>query len=113
MRFESEVIADEVLPAIRSILAEELHREYGLTQEEIASRLKVTQPAVSQYLNEARADPEIVEAFRDDPQVQVLLEDAASNAARDMEFLEEIRQAVHTIRDKGVLKEDFEDTERL
>jgi len=54
MRFDVEVIAEELLPAVRSIIASNLRRDYGLNQQEIAQKLDLTQPAVSQYLNEQR-----------------------------------------------------------
>jgi len=49
----SEPIVNEVLPALRSIVAKELQSR-GYSQTEIANLLEVTQPAVSQYLNEQR-----------------------------------------------------------
>lgn len=113
MRFDSEVTVNQVLPAIRSIIARELHSSYGFTQEEIARCLSVTQPAVSQYLNRSRADPEVVEELGNDPQLRVLLEDAASRAAKEQDFIEEVRQAVKTVKDKGILHEEFSDTRKL
>jgi hypothetical protein len=48
-----EVVVKEVLPAVRSILAKEL-KESGMTQEEIAQALGLTQASVSHYLKQAR-----------------------------------------------------------
>lgn len=113
MRFEAEVISDEILPAVRSIISNKLQQEYGLTQEEIASRLDVTQPAVSQYISGRRADQSTVTKLRDDPQIAILLNDAAGNAAQGEDFSDKIAKAVETIRDKGLLKEKFGDAEKL
>ncbi len=113
MRFEAEVITEEILPAIRSIIATRLHQEYGLTQEEIANRLEVTQPAVSQYLSQSRADQDVVEKLRDDPQVDIMLDDASGNAAKGKEFSGNVSQVIETVRDKGLLKEKFQDTKKL
>lgn len=113
MRFEAEVIANDLLPAVRSIVSEKLHRDYGLTQEEIAARLEITQPAVSQYLSNLRADEDVVEKLREDSQVEVLLDDIASKASKDQDFSAEISQLVNTVRDKGLLKERFEGTKKL
>lgn len=112
MRFESEVVAGELLPAIRKIIADRLHQDYGHTQEEIAQELEVTQPAVSQYLRGERASKEVVEALVEDPQIDVLLDDAVSKAAKNQDFSGEVRDVVSTVRDKGILKEKFEDTAR-
>jgi predicted transcriptional regulator len=113
MRFDIEVISDELLPAIRSVIASRLSSDYGYTQEEIAAKLDVTQPAVSQYMNQARADQEVIEALREDPQIDLLIEDAVSNAAKDKDFSGDIASVVETVRDKGLLKEKFEDTKKL
>ena len=48
-----EVVVKEVLPAVRSILAKEL-KESGMTQDEIAEALGLTQASVSHYLKQAR-----------------------------------------------------------
>lgn len=113
MRFDIEVISEDILPAVRSIIATRLSRDYGYTQEEIAGKLEVTQPAVSQYLNQSRADQEVVEALTEDPQVDILLDEAASKAAKDEDFSGDIASLVETVRDKGLLKERFEDTEKF
>lgn len=112
MRFESEIVAEEILPAIRKIIADRLHYDYGYTQEEIARKLEVTQPAVSQYLKGKRSDGEIVDTLKEDPQTDVVLDDVVSKAAKNRNFAEEIRQVVHTSRDKGLFKERFQDAER-
>lgn len=113
MRFEAEVIAEELLPAVRSIIATRLSKDYGLTQEEIASRLRITQPAVSQYLNGSRASDQVIDSLRSDPQVDILLDDAAGKAARDNDFSDEISRIVENVRDKGILKQKFGDAKRL
>jgi predicted transcriptional regulator len=49
-----EDVATNFLPTIRALIAKELKEKYHLTQERIAVLLDITQPAVSQYLKEAR-----------------------------------------------------------
>ena len=48
MRFIEEVVVDEFLPTVRSMLAEDL-RERGFTQREVADALGISQSAVSKY----------------------------------------------------------------
>jgi predicted fused transcriptional regulator/phosphomethylpyrimidine kinase/predicted transcriptional regulator len=48
MRFVEEIVVDEFLPTVRSMLAAAL-RERGLTQAEVAEALGVSQSAVSKY----------------------------------------------------------------
>jgi len=113
MRLESEVVAEELLPAVRSIMASRLQEDYGLNQYDIAELLDVTQPAVSQYLNNKRAKKRIVDDLKDDPQTGILLNDAVNKAAKEESFTEELRQIVTTVRDKGIMKEEFGDAERI
>jgi len=113
MDFESEVIAKEFLPATRSLLANELADEYGLYQEEIAEIMEISQPAVSQYLNKKRADKKVIRAMKDDPQVMLILDEAASNAAKEESYLAEFRQILETVKSKGLMKENFRETEKL
>ena len=92
MKFDLEVVAGELLPAVRSIVATDLSKEYGLNQEEIAEQLGITQPAVAQYLSKSRADQEVVEKLRSDPQVELILEDVVSKAAKNQDYSPDIAQ---------------------
>jgi predicted transcriptional regulator len=113
MRFESEVVSEDLLPAVRSVLARQMREEYGLNQDEIAELLDLTQPAVSQYLNKKRADQSIVEKLKEDPQTGILLNDAADKAAKEEKYTEELKSIVTTVRDKGIMKEKFSEAERI
>ncbi|PSG99461.1 MAG: hypothetical protein BRC29_05075 [Nanohaloarchaea archaeon SW_7_43_1] len=113
MRFESEVISEEIIPAVRKIIAEELHQSYGHTQEEIAETMGLTQPAVSQYLKAKRADSSLVKDLKEDPQTQLLIEEAVSKAARNKDFVDEMAEVIKTGRDKGLFQEKFEGVERV
>lgn len=113
MKFELEVISEEVLPAVRSLIAQEMKDSYGLKQREIADKTGMTQPAVSNYLNGSRADKEIKKKIGDDPQIQILIEDASDKAVNDEEYSDEVSQIIWNIRDKGIIKERFKDTEKI
>ncbi|QGA80682.1 transcriptional regulator [Candidatus Nanohalobium constans] len=113
MKFESEVVTEELLPAVRSVVASRLQDEYGLNQYEIADQLEVTQPAVSQYLNQKRANQRIVEDLKEDPQTGILLNDIADKVAKDESYVEELRNIITTVRDKGIMKEEFGEAERI
>lgn len=72
MRLPCERVVNEALPAVRSMLANELQAK-GYSQTEIADLLNITQPAVSQYLSATRGqnmnyidgNPEIREEFEE------------------------------------------------
>jgi hypothetical protein len=70
MKFIEEVVVDEFLPTFRSMLAEDL-RERGLTQNEVARLLGISQSAVSKY---AHGDVERREAVLSDERVVDLVE---------------------------------------
>ena len=44
-----EIIVADVMPALRALITKELMDKYGLNQTEVAEKLGITQPAVSQY----------------------------------------------------------------
>lgn len=113
MKFESEIITKKLLPAVRSILTRELKYEYGFKQTEIARKLDITQAAVSKYLNNGRADQNIVKKLDDDPQISILLEDAAGKAAKSEDFSDQISEVLRNVRDKGLMREYFKDAEKL
>jgi uncharacterized protein len=54
MKPPCEIMVKQILPVFRAIVAEDLVNVRGLTQTEAASKLGITQAAVSQYLREKR-----------------------------------------------------------
>jgi uncharacterized protein len=54
MILPEELASKSVIPAIRALVVKRLIDEHGMTQQEAAQLLGVTQPAVSKYLHEKR-----------------------------------------------------------
>jgi len=54
MILPEELASKSVIPAIRALIVKRLVEEYGMTQQEAAKLLGVTQPAVSKYLHQKR-----------------------------------------------------------
>ncbi len=55
MKIFCQTLFNSSIPApVKSIVTKELIETYGLTQEQVAEKLGITQPAVSQYLNGVR-----------------------------------------------------------
>jgi hypothetical protein len=54
MKPPCEEIFKDVLPTVRAILVRDLVERHNLSQVEVAKRLGITQPAVSQYLRSLR-----------------------------------------------------------
>jgi predicted transcriptional regulator len=70
-----EVIALEMLPAVRAMVARKLVVNYGLSQKQAAEKLGVSQPAISQYKRDLRGYK--TGFFKENPK---LLEDVNSLA---------------------------------
>jgi len=70
MKFVEELVVEEFLPTVRSMLATDL-RERGFTQREVADALGISQSAVSKY---AHGDVATSERFSEDERVQSLVE---------------------------------------
>lgn len=51
-----EVAVKSAIPALRAVLARELVKNHGLTQQETAKILNVTQAAISYYIRKVRGD---------------------------------------------------------
>ena len=54
MILPEELASKSVIPAIRALVVKRLVEEHGMTQQEAAKLLGVTQPAVSKYLHQKR-----------------------------------------------------------
>jgi predicted transcriptional regulator len=54
MILPEELAAKSVIPAIRALIVKRLVEEHGMTQQQAAKILGVTQPAVSKYLHQKR-----------------------------------------------------------
>jgi predicted fused transcriptional regulator/phosphomethylpyrimidine kinase/predicted transcriptional regulator len=105
MRFIEEVVVEEFLPTVRSMLAEEL-RERGLTQSEVAEVLGISQSAVSKY---AHGDVERRELFAADERVRETVEEIAAGLAtgdtRPVGALIELEVLIRRLEDGGPISQ--------
>ena len=79
MQFVEEIVVDEFLPTVRSLLAGDL-RERGLTQSEVAEVLGISQSAVSKY---AHGDVTVNDRIAADDRVQDLVEELGTGLAAE------------------------------
>ncbi|MFC4436944.1 MULTISPECIES: thiamine-phosphate synthase family protein [Natrialbaceae] len=77
MKFVEEIVVDEFLPTLRSLLAGEL-RERGLTQSEVATVLGISQSAVSKY---AHGDVTINDRVAEEERVTALVDELGDGLA--------------------------------
>ncbi|MFC6728081.1 thiamine-phosphate synthase family protein [Natronoarchaeum mannanilyticum] len=109
MRFIEEIVVDEFLPTFRSMLAEAL-RERGLTQNEVADVLGISQSAVSKYVH---GDVSLNERVLDDERVAELVEEIADGLAsgdmRPVQALVEVEVLIRRLEDGDLLAKLHED----
>ncbi|WP_336034891.1 thiamine-phosphate synthase family protein [Halobacterium yunchengense] len=95
MKFLEEVVVEAFLPTFRSLLAADL-RERGLTQQEVAQLLGVSQSAVSKY---AHGDVEVTDAVAEDDRVRETVERVGEGlASGDMSQVQALVEAEVLIR---------------
>lgn len=103
MKFAEEVVVEEFLPTYRSMLAAAL-RDRGLTQQEVATALGLSQSAVSKYAQGGVARTEVVAA---DDRVQDLVERVADGLASGemsrVQALAETEVLIRRLTDADVL----------
>lgn len=74
-----EVVAQNLLPTLRALIAKELIEKYKFTQQGAASKLGLTQSAISQYLRNLRGSK--IKVLQKDVKVQKLIEEFAGKLA--------------------------------
>jgi len=109
LRLPSEIVVEDVLPTLRVMLARELGAR-GLTQEEIAGHLGVTQAAVSTYV---AGDPDVEERIADHPRteriVERVAEGLASGSMDGYDALAAVLDLVRAFEDRGPICELHEE----
>ncbi len=107
--FPSELVVERFLPTVREMLARRL-ADRGLTQQEIATHLGVTQAAVSKYVS---GDPQGEARFREDPEtiaaVDRIADGLASGEFDGYDALAELVSLVRTLEDRGPICELHEE----
>lgn len=89
MKPPCEVVVKDVLPAIRAMLVKELIERHHLSQVDVARKLGITQPAVSQYLRMLRGAGRGSAMLKNiEKNVQRLAEDIARSKLKRKQVIE-------------------------
>lgn len=82
----SEIESQWMIPAVRSILAQQLIKNYKFSQSDVAKLLGVTQPAINNYISGSRAKNEIIKKLKRDKQIMLMVNDIAKSLNRNHQF---------------------------
>jgi len=100
-----EIVVGQVLPTIRAMVVRDLTKRYKMSQVEVARKLGITQPAVSQYVSSLRGkeDTEKILAKIVDKEIKSLSDDIASGKLRQEEVINKYCEICKLLKKKGVL----------
>lgn len=99
MILPEELASKSVIPAIRALIVKRLVEDHGMTQQEAAQLLGVTQPAVSKYLHEKRGAAIKLIGIREiDQATTEIAEMVSSQKAQPIEVMSRIEAACEYVR---------------
>lgn len=99
MILPEELASKSVIPAIRALVVKRLVQEHGMTQQEAASLLGVTQPAVSKYLHQKRGAAIHLTGIKEiDQATNEIAELVSSKKAQPLEVMSRIEAACEYVR---------------
>ena len=108
MKLPSEIVVDSFLPTFRAVLASELD-DRGFTQQEIADRIGISQPAVSKYVaGEVAVEDVIASDGRVRNTVDRIAEGFEDGTMDDYEALSEVVALVRALENRGPICEIHE-----
>jgi len=99
MILPEELASKSVIPAIRALIVKRLVEDHGMTQQEAAKLLGVTQPAVSKYLHEKRGAAIKLIGIREiDQATTEIAEMVSTQKAQPIEVMSRIEAACEYVR---------------
>lgn len=99
MILPEELASKSVIPAIRALIVKRLVEDHGMTQQQAAKLLGVTQPAVSKYLHEKRGAAIRLTGIRQiDQATTEIAEMVSTQKAQPIEVMSRIEAACEYVR---------------
>ncbi len=101
LQLPSEIVVDRFLPTMRAMLAVELD-DRGLSQQAIATKLGISQAAVSKYLSGKQSvEPQFADHPRMVETVEYIAKGFADGTLDDYEALAELLDLIEAFEDRG------------
>jgi len=99
MILPEELASKSVIPAIRALIVKRLVEDHGMTQQEAAKLLGVTQPAVSKYIHQKRGAAIKLNGIKEIDQATTEIANmVSSQKARPIEVMSKIESACEYVR---------------
>jgi predicted transcriptional regulator len=99
MILPEELASKSVIPAIRALIVKRLVEEHGMTQQEAAKLLGVTQPAVSKYLHQKRGAAIQLNGIKEiDSATSEIAEMVSTHKVKPIEVMSKIETACEYVR---------------
>ncbi len=86
MLLPPEIESQWMIPAVRSIIAQQLIKRYGFSQTDAAELLGVTQPAINNYVKGSRAKNNIIKKLKRDRQIMLIINNIAESLNDNHQF---------------------------
>ena len=101
LKYPCETFSKQILPALRSLIAQGLIEKYGMTQTAAAKKLGTTQAAISYYLSSKRGE-KYVKQLKNDSQVRSTINEIINGLAMESlssnEFMEKLCELCIVLR---------------
>jgi predicted transcriptional regulator len=101
-----EIVSGQVLPTIRAMVVKDLIKRYELSQVEVAKKLGITQPAVSQYISALRGKGGLEKKLMKviGKEIRDLSDDVASGRLSQAEVIKRYCAICSLMKKKGIFR---------
>lgn len=103
MKLDFELMAQHILPEVRSIIAKELVFRYRMSQTEAAKLLEISQPAISQYLSNVRGKGKLLQTKAIAEVVQLLAKNIFERRMDEAQFTAELFKIYKMAKENGLV----------
>ena len=107
MRTHYEIIAQDVIPAMRALIAKDMMDKHGLTQIDTADKMGITQAAVSQYIRNIRGYK--IKILEKNTEIRTHISNLAEKIAKgeltQKSGIEELCSICEIVKEKNIIKD--------